>query len=117
MPIAEDLAAIARQEAELHFSSFDYDTAWRLGQSLRELATSRNQSLVIDIRRFGQPHQPLFYTALAGTTPDNPRWVQRKSNVVARFTVPALPQREDHTLVVEALCLELKQDHDLLRLT
>ncbi|WP_433984425.1 heme-binding protein [Tunturiibacter empetritectus] len=49
------------------------------------LAVSRNQSLVIDIRRFGQPHQPLFYTALAGTTPDNPRWVQRKSNVVARF--------------------------------
>ena len=83
MPIAEDLAAIARQEAELHFSSFDYDTAWRLGQSLRELALSRNQSLVIDIRRFGQPHQPHFYTALAGTTPDNPRWVQRKSNVVA----------------------------------
>src|SRR3984957_11020012 len=85
MPIPEDLAAIARQETELHFSSFDYDTAWRLGQSLRELALSRNQSLVIDIRRFGRPPQPLFYSALAGTTPDNPRWVQRKSNVVARF--------------------------------
>jgi uncharacterized protein (UPF0303 family) len=166
MPIPEDLAAIARQEAELHFSSFDYDTAWRLGQSLRELALSRNQSLVIDIRRFGQPHQPLFYTALAGTTPDNTRWVQRKSNVVARFhrssyaiglaleqtsrtfgerynlpdadyaahggsfpihingtgiigcvTVSGLPQREDHSLVIEALCLELKQNHDTLRLT
>jgi uncharacterized protein (UPF0303 family) len=165
MPIPEDLAAIARQEAELRFSSFDYDTAWRLGQSLRELALSRNQSLVIDIRRFGQPHQPLFYTALAGTTPDNPRWVQRKSNVVARFhrssyaiglgleqtnrtfserynlpdadyaahggsfpihitgsgiigciTVSGLPQREDHSLVIEALCLELKQNHDALRL-
>ena len=165
MPIPEDLAAIARQEAELRFPSFDYDTAWRLGQSLRELATSRNQSLVIDIRRFGQPHQPLFYTALAGTTPDNPRWVQRKSNVVARFhrssyaiglaleqtnrtfserynlpdadyaahggsfpihvtgagiigcvTVSGLPQREDHNLVVESLCLELKQDHNSLRL-
>jgi uncharacterized protein (UPF0303 family) len=165
MPIPEDLAAIARQEAELHFSSFDYDTAWRLGQSLRELATSRNQSLVIDIRRFGQPHQPLFYTALAGTTPDNPRWVQRKSNVVARFhrssyglglflqhnntTIPekyalpdaeyaahggafpihvtgtgiigsvavsGLPQREDHNLVVEALCIQLNRDPRTLRL-
>jgi uncharacterized protein (UPF0303 family) len=165
MPIPEDLAAIARQEAELRFSSFDYDTAWRLGQSLRELALSRNQSLVIDIRRFGHPYQPLFYTALAGTTPDNPRWVQRKSNVVARFhrssyaiglaleqtsrtfserynlpdadyaahggsfpihvagtgiigsiTVSGLPQREDHNLVIEALCLELKQDHVSLRL-
>jgi uncharacterized protein (UPF0303 family) len=165
MPIPEDLAAIARQEAELRFSSFDYDTAWRLGQSLRELALSRNQSLVIDIRRFGHPYQPLFYTALAGTTPDNPRWVQRKSNVVARFhrssyaiglaleqtsrtfserynlpdadyaahggsfpihvagtgiigsiTVSGLPQREDHNLAVEALCLELNQSLDSLRL-
>ncbi len=164
MPIAEDLATIARQEAELLFPSFDYDTAWRLGLSLREVALSRGQSIVIDIRRFGQPHQPLFYTALGGT-PDNSRWVQRKSNVVARFhrssyaigltlehtnrtfadrynlpdadyaahggsfpihisgtgiigsvTVSGLPQRDDHNLVVEALCLALKKDHDALRL-
>ena len=57
MPIPEDLAAITHQEAELLFPTFDFDTAWRLGQSLRELAISRKQSLVIDIRRFGQPHQ------------------------------------------------------------
>ena len=165
MAIPEDLAAIARQEAELHFQRFDHDTAWRLGVTLRELALARNQSVVIDIRRFGQPHQPLFYTALAGTTPDNPRWVQRKSNVVARFhrssyaiglaltqsertfaerynlpdadyaahggsfplhvegagiigslTVSGLPQRDDHNLVIEALCLELNRDHPTLRL-
>jgi uncharacterized protein (UPF0303 family) len=163
--LATDLATIARQEAELHFPSFDYDTAWRLGLSLRELALSRKQSIVIDIRRFGQPHQPLFYTALGGT-PDNQRWVQRKINVVARFhrssyaiglmleqtnrtfsdrynlpdadyaphggcfpihvagtgiigsvTISGLPQRDDHNLVVEALCLELKKDHDALRLS
>jgi uncharacterized protein (UPF0303 family) len=166
MAIPEDLAIIARQEAELHLPHFDHDTAWRLGTSLRELAIARTQSIVIDIRRFGQPHQPLFYTALAGTTPDNPRWVQRKSNVVARFhrssyaigltleqnnrtfserynlpdadyaahggsfplhvdgagiigsvTVSGLPQREDHNLVVEALCLELHRDPTTLRLT
>jgi uncharacterized protein (UPF0303 family) len=166
MAIAEDLAIIARQEAELHFPSFDYDTAWRLGLSVRDLAIARGQSIVIDIRRFGQPHQPLFYTALAGTTPDNQRWVQRKINVVARFhrssyaigltlelnkrsfsdrynlpdadyaahggcfpihiagtgiigsvTVSGLPQRDDHNLVVEALCLELKKDDDALRLS
>jgi uncharacterized protein (UPF0303 family) len=162
--LATDLATIARQESELRFSSFDYDTAWRLGLSLREIALSRTQSIVIDIRRFGQPHQPLFYTALGGT-PDNARWVQRKSNVVARFhrpsyaigllleqqgrqfaeryslpdadyaahggsfpihvagtgiigavTVSGLPQREDHNLVIEALCLALQKDHDSLRL-
>jgi uncharacterized protein (UPF0303 family) len=164
MAIAEDLASIARQEAELLFSHFDYDSAWHLGLQLRELAIARKQSIVIDIRRFGQPYQPLFYTALGGT-PDNARWVLRKSNVVARFhrssyaigltleqtnrtfsdrynlpdadyaphggsfpihvastgiigsvTVSGLPQREDHNLVVEALCLELKKDHDSLRL-
>jgi uncharacterized protein (UPF0303 family) len=164
MAMAEDLALIARQEAELLFPSFDYDTAWRLGVSLRELALSRKQSIVIDIRRFGQPHQPLFYSALGGT-PDNARWVQRKSNVVARFyrssyaigltleqnnrtfseryglpdadyaahggcfpihvggagiigsvTVSGLTQREDHNLVVEALCLEFQKDHDTLKL-
>jgi uncharacterized protein (UPF0303 family) len=165
MAIPEDLVTITHQEAELRLPRFDHDTAWRLGLSLRELAVARNQSIVIDIRRFGQPHQPLFYTALSGTTPDNPRWVQRKSNVVARFhrssyaiglmlaqdnrtfaeryslpdadyaahggsfplhvdgagiigsiTVSGLPQREDHNLVVEALCLELHRDHAALRL-
>ena len=165
MDLTEDLATIARQEAALRFNSFDYDTAWRLGLSLRELALSRKQSIVIDVRRFGQPHQPLFYTALAGTTPDNQRWVQRKSNVVARFhrpsyaigltleqtsrtfndrynlpdadyaahggsfpihvagtgvigsvTVSGLPQREDHNLVVEALCLVTGRDNAALRL-
>jgi uncharacterized protein (UPF0303 family) len=165
MAIAEDLALIARQEAELHFPHFNYDTAWRLGLSLRELAIARKQSIVVDIRRFGQPHQPLFYTALGGT-PDNARWVQRKINVVARFhrssyaigltlehtnrafaeryglpdadyaahggcfpihvagtgiigavTVSGLTQREDHNLVVEALCLALKKDHDSLCLS
>jgi uncharacterized protein (UPF0303 family) len=165
MAIPEDLAAITRQEAELIFSAFDAETAWRLGTSLRELAVARGHSIVIDIRRFGLPHHPLFYTALAGTTPDNARWVQRKSNVVARFhrssyqlglylkhnnttlaekyslpdadyathggsfpihvkgagiigsvTVSGLPQREDHNLVVEALCHELQRDHAPLRL-
>jgi uncharacterized protein (UPF0303 family) len=165
VPIAEDLAQIIRQEAELILPSFNYDTAWRLGLSLRELAIARNYPLVVDIRRFGQPDQLLFYTALPGTTPDNARWVQRKVNVVARFhkssyhlglylqqigssfsdrynlpeadyaahgggfplhvagtgivgcvTVSGLPQREDHNLVVEALCLQLKRDHSSLRL-
>ena len=166
MALAEDLALIARQEAELRFPAFDYDTAWTLGQTLRDLAVSRNQGIVADIRRFGQPHQQLFYTALAGTTPDNQRWVQRKINVVARFhrpsyaigllleqsnrtfadrynlpdadyaahggcfpihvigagiigavTVSGLPQREDHNLVVEAICLTLNLDPNSLRLS
>ena len=161
MPIPDDLARIALQEQQLQFSAFDEETAWRLGSRLRSLALDRALSLVIDIRR---PAQQLFYAALPGTTPDNPEWVRRKSNVVFRFqrssyaiglemeqkqstlqerglpladyachggsfpirvrgagflgavTVSGLPQRDDHSLVVEALCLELGADYSALHL-
>jgi uncharacterized protein (UPF0303 family) len=46
------------------------------------MAADRRLAIVIDVRRFGQP---LFYSAMDGTTPDNVEWVRRKSNVVARF--------------------------------
>ncbi len=77
----DDLAAIAAQERELHFTRFDEDAAWHLGARLREMA-ARKLVLAIDVRRFGQP---LFYAALAGSTPDNAEWIRRKSNLVARF--------------------------------
>src|SRR5262245_24446238 len=85
MASSADLARVIHQENELRLPQFNFDDAWRLGILLRDLALARKHPLVIDIRRFGQPIQPLFYTALPGTTPDNSRWVQRKSNVVARF--------------------------------
>lgn len=162
MPIAEDLARIALQEQELQFAAFDEEAAWRLGSQLRALAVARKLSLVVDVRRIGQP---LFYTALPGTTPDNVEWVRRKGNVTARFhrssyaigremeqkksslldryglplsdyashggsfpirvigagvigsvTVSGLPERDDHQLAVEALCLELGGPFDTLRL-
>ncbi|HTZ59361.1 MAG TPA: heme-degrading domain-containing protein [Acidobacteriaceae bacterium] len=82
MSIHDDLARIALQEQQLQFATFHEETAWRLGSSIHALAVERNLSLVVDVRRFGQP---LFYAALAGTTPDNVEWVRRKSNVTARF--------------------------------
>ena len=78
----DDLTAIAVQERELHFTRFDEDAAWHLGARLREMAAARKLVLAIDVRRFGQP---LFYAALAGSTPDNAEWIRRKSNLVARF--------------------------------
>lgn len=80
--ISDDLAIIARQEQWLKFPSFDEETAWRVGCRLRDMALARHSPVVIDVRRFGQP---LFFCALAGSTPDNTDWVKRKSNVVARF--------------------------------
>ncbi len=82
MALSDDLAAIAAQERELQFFRFDEDAAWQLGTRVRELAMARKFGVVIDVRRFGQP---LFYCALPGTSPDNPEWVRRKSNIVARF--------------------------------
>jgi uncharacterized protein (UPF0303 family) len=163
--VAEDRAAIAAQERQLVFPHFDPHTAWSLGSRLRALAEERKAPVVIDIRRFGDPHQQLFYAALPGTTPDNARWVLRKSKVVARFhrssyamglalqeqgvtfaakyalpdeeyathggafpitvanagligcvTVSGLPQRVDHELVVEGICLELGLEFATVRL-
>jgi len=82
MGFAEDLDRIALQERELVLPRLDADFAWELGSKLRAIAAERRLSIVIDVRRFGQP---LFYAAMDGTTPDNVEWVRRKSNVVARF--------------------------------
>jgi uncharacterized protein (UPF0303 family) len=165
MPLQDDIAALIQQESTLTLPGFTPDIAWQIGTTLRDLAIERKYSLVIDVRRFGSPHQQLFYYAFAGTTPDNQRWVARKINVVARFhkcsyhvgrlleqsglsfgerynlpiedyaahggcfpiivagagivgavTVSGLPQREDHNLVVEALCLVTGRDYATLRL-
>lgn len=82
MGLQEDLERIALQERELLLPRLDAEMAWQLGMRLRTMAVERSLAVVIDVRRFGQP---LFYTALEGTTPDNVEWVRRKSNVVARF--------------------------------
>ena len=82
MARSDDLVRIALQERTLQFPAFSENNAWTLGCRLRDAAAARNMPLVIDIRRFGQP---LFFTALAGSTPDNVEWARRKSNVVARF--------------------------------
>ncbi len=162
LPINDDLAKLALQEQALVLPHFDYDVAWRIGATLRDLALQRELAVAIDVRRFGQA---LFYCGLDGTAPANSDWIRRKSNVVAHFlrssylvgldlrekktdllekhglpfsdyaahggsfpirvehagvigsvTVSGLPQRDDHELVVEALCLETRKDYATLRL-
>jgi len=82
MGLTEDLERITLQERELVLPRLDAGIAWQLGSILRTIAADRKLPVVVDIRRFGQP---LFYVAMDGTTPDNPEWVRRKGNVVARF--------------------------------
>ena len=163
MGLQEDLDRIALQERELVLPRLDAEIAWQIGSKLRTLGAERRLPIVIDIRRFGHP---LFYTAMDGTTPDNPEWVRRKGNIVARFhhssytaalneklkgktiyetqglpiadyathggsfpirianagivgsiTVSGLPMRQDHELVIEALCSVLGRNYDDLKLS
>ncbi len=100
MNLNRDLELIAKQERDLVLPEFDEETAWKLGSRLREFASARRLPVAIDIKRFGQP---LFYSALDGSTPDNAEWVRRKSNVVARF------RRSSY-----AIGLELKQTNSTL---
>lgn len=82
MNIEQDLAGIAEQEARLRFERFDAQTAWEIGQKLKQAAETLHSAIVIDIGLFAQP---LFYYAMPGTTPDNADWIRRKRNVVQRF--------------------------------
>lgn len=82
MTISDDLKQLALQEDVLRFTSFDENTAWEVGLKFRDLAETRKLPIVVDIRLGGRQ---LFHTALAGSTPDNPEWVRRKSNVVLRY--------------------------------
>ena len=82
MEVSEDVERVGLQERELQLTRMDEQMAWEIGSRLRAMAEERGLAIVVDVRRFGQP---LFYTALKGTTPDNVEWVKRKSNVVARF--------------------------------
>ncbi|HWA95837.1 MAG TPA: heme-degrading domain-containing protein [Terracidiphilus sp.] len=82
MGLSEDLERIALQERELELPRLDAEMAWTLGTTMRGMAVERGLGVVIDVRKFGQP---LFYAAMEGTTADNPEWVRRKNNTVARF--------------------------------
>ena len=78
----ELLDELEAQEIRLVFDRFDEDTAWALGVRLREAALSAEAPVVISIRRNGQR---LFHAALAGASPDNDGWLDRKCAVVDRY--------------------------------
>lgn len=73
---------ILSDELELQFTSFDRGDAWKLGCSLRAAAEERQLPIVIGIT-LGR--QRVFHTALAGSTPDNDAWLERKAEVVMHF--------------------------------
>ncbi|TJV27378.1 MAG: heme-degrading domain-containing protein, partial [Mesorhizobium sp.] len=150
MAVADDIALIQKQEAELVFSVFDEAVAFKIGSTIRDRALAQGLPIIVDIRTFDRP---LFYAAMPGSNASNPDWARRKINVVRRFlrstyrmvlvqqrpdrsfkpgegldisdyvlagggfpvtvkgagvigviAVSGLPEREDHGVVVDALC-------------
>ena len=95
MSLESDIAQIARQEEQLRFSAFNEADAWALGSRMRAAAVERKLPFVIDIR-IG--NRPLFFTALAGSTPENPDWVRRKVNTVVRFHKSSYRVGREHEL-------------------
>ncbi|CAH2394944.1 heme-degrading domain-containing protein [Mesorhizobium escarrei] len=156
MAVADDIALIQKQEAELVFSVFDEAVAFKIGSTIRDRALAQGLPIIVDIRTFDRP---LFYAAMPGSNASNPDWARRKINVVQRFlkstyrmvleqqrpdrsfkpgegldisdyvlagggfpitvkgagvigviAVSGLPEREDHGVVVDALCSHLGVD-------
>lgn len=78
-PRESDIAKVIRQEELLVFRSFDESDAWSLGVALRAEAEKYRPGVVIDIRR---DDEPLFFSAMPGTTKINTDWARRKRNLV-----------------------------------
>jgi uncharacterized protein (UPF0303 family) len=73
------IIAIAADEQKLVFNSFTNEEAWELGTALYKEAKNRKASVTIDIRK---GKHILFHYAMEGTSPNNDRWIERKSNTV-----------------------------------
>jgi uncharacterized protein (UPF0303 family) len=75
------LDTIRRQEQALQFTSFDSDAALAIGNRIVEQAKADKVAVTIDITI---NRNPLFFHAMAGTSPNNVDWIRRKSNLVNR---------------------------------
>lgn len=76
---SEELLA---QERRLQFTRFGNDVAIELGLHLLDAAREQGLPIAISVQRNG--HR-LFHASLPGTSPDNDRWLERKTRVVDRF--------------------------------
>lgn len=73
------LEQVIEQENRLVFPRFNHQIAYDLGFLLYTMAVEGKFPITIDIRKGSHV---LYHVALEGTTPNNERWVVRKSNTV-----------------------------------
>lgn len=81
MTAIPDLNTLLEQEKQCRFSHFNFDTAWEIGTTLQTKAKQANYPVAIEVYAFGQP---LFLTALPGSSTENLEWIKRKRNSVLR---------------------------------
>jgi uncharacterized protein (UPF0303 family) len=72
---------VEAEERELRWEAFSNDDALAVGLAVVEKARARGVALAVDVERGGQR---LFHFAMAGTSPDNASWIERKKNLVKR---------------------------------
>ncbi|KAJ5316721.1 hypothetical protein PENANT_c016G06627 [Penicillium antarcticum] len=94
----------AETSPEQTFRTFTTDTAWTLGNALRErilcLPSGQRKPALISIALAtatsgGVPLHVLFQSATeSGTIPDNENWVRRKRNTVLRWGVSSWAMRQ-----------------------
>lgn len=77
------LEQLSQQEDQLQLVYFNHDTAWLLGEYLKNRAQRERAAIAIEIFAFGQV---LFSYAMPGTNPDHQQWVLRKRQAVLRFS-------------------------------
>ncbi|WP_437612691.1 heme-degrading domain-containing protein [Erwinia sp. V71] len=87
MSHALTLDELLAQEQENLFADFDFQAAWDIGQAIRQRALAENAPVAIEVYAFGQP---LFLSALPGSSADNLEWLKRKRNTVLRLAHSSL---------------------------
>lgn len=82
-----DLDEIKAVEDSLQLLEFTADTAWKLGNLIRQRLVSRTEPAVVNIA-LANSNNLLFHTATrSGIAPDNDLWVARKRRTVLRWGV------------------------------
>lgn len=84
-PPPRELDEIDRIDTSLAFPLFTADTAWTLGNLLRQRLLPHTSPVVIDISLAHGQHCVFRATTHSGTNPDNDSWVARKRATVLRF--------------------------------
>ena len=79
---AQDLAILTEQESLLRFTDFTPDTAWQLGNRLRDALLAREAGGTVEIEL---ANQLLFACTTVGAKPNQADWIRRKRNTVRHF--------------------------------